>query len=222
MKKIGLLVVALVFILAGPGYASWRVGAFGVMYSPSFGEINDDLDVINLTWGTNLRLRGTLIYGVSLEYSFSSRFAVRGEMSHFSLRTSDTYYDNDQVLHNVTVSIDGLPIFMNGIYKFDSGEDVSPYQEVVTPYIGIGIGRLSTQYKQKEEIFSSLPKVILRSDEDGPAVFQLLAGAEVSFPQNRNFILLAQVKYIWGEAIILGSSLDWEGTSYNIGVQGKF
>ena len=222
MKKIGFLTVALIFILALPVYSSWQVGAFGAMYNPSFGEVNDDLDIINLTWGTNLKLRGTIIYGVTLGYSFSPRFAVRGEMSNLSLHTSATYYDNEQILHKVTISVRGLPIFVTGIYRFDSGEDTSPYQEVVTPYLGIGVGRLSTQYKRKEEILTSTPEINTFSDDDAPAVFQLLAGAEISFPQNRNFILVAQVKHIWGEAIVLGSSLDWGGTSYDLGVQGKF
>lgn len=221
MKKIGFLTVALIFILALPVYGSWQVGAFGAMYNPNFGEVNDDLDIINLTWGTNLKLRGTIIYGVTLEYGFSPRFAVRGEMSNLFLHTSATYYDNEQILHKVTVSVKGLPIFVTGIYKFDSGENISPYQEVVTPYLGIGVGRLSTQYKRKEEILASSPEITTFSDDDAPAIFQLLAGAEISFPQNRNFILVAQIKHIWGEAIVLGSSLDWGGTSYNLGVQGK-
>lgn len=221
MKKIGFLTVALIFILALPVYGSWQVGAFGAMYNPNFGEVNDDLDIINLTWGTNLKLRGTIIYGVTLGYGFSPRFTVRGEMSNLFLHTSATYYDNEQILHRVTVSVRGLPIFVTGIYKFDSGENISPYQEVVTPYLGIGVGRLSTQYKRKEEILASSPEITTFSDDDAPAIFQLLAGAEISFPQNRNFILVAQIKHIWGEAIVLGSSLDWGGTSYNLGVQGK-
>lgn len=221
MRKIGFLTVALIFILALPVYGSWQVGAFGAMYNPNFGEVNDDLDIINLTWGTNLKLRGTIIYGMTLEYCFSPRFAVRGEMSNLSVHTSATYYDNDQILHKVTISVSGLPIFVTGIYKFDSGEATSPYQEVVTPYLGMGVGRLSTQYKRKEEILASTPEINTFFDDDAPAVFQLLAGAEISFPQNRNFILVAQVKHIWGEAIVLGSSLDWGGTSYNLGVQGK-
>lgn len=221
MKKIGFLTVALIFILALPVYGSWQVGAFGAMYNPNFGEVNDDLDIINLTWGTNLKLRGTIIYGVTLGYGFSPRFTVMGEMSNLFLHTSATYYDNEQILHKVTVSVRGLPIFVTGIYKFDSGENISPYQEVVTPYLGIGVGRLSTQYKRKEEILASSPEITTFSDDDAPAIFQLLAGAEISFPQNRNFILVAQIKHIWGEAIVLGSSLDWGGTSYNLGVQGK-
>ena len=78
MRKMGFLAVGLIFILAVPVYGSWQVGAFGAMYNPNFGEVNDDLDIINLTWGTNLKLRGTIIYGVTLEYSFSPRVAVRG------------------------------------------------------------------------------------------------------------------------------------------------
>jgi len=221
MGKIGFLVVTLVFILVLPGYGSWQLGAFGAMYNPDFGEINDDLDTINLTWGTNLKLRGILIYGVILEYCFSRRFTVRGEMSNFSLHTSDTYYDKDQILHKITVSVNTMPIFISGIYRFSPGGNISPYEEVVTPYLGIGVGRLATQYKQKEEILTSPPEVTVLSDDDNPAVFQLLVGVGVSFPQNRNFILLAQVKHIWGEAIVMGSSLDWGGTSYSMGVQGR-
>lgn len=218
---LGLSTGCLILILTSPAGAFWNVGVFGALYGPNIGEVNEDLDVINASHGTNLKLRNTLIYGGVVRYSLTPHFALRLEMAGFSLHTSGTYEDEGST-HKIIVEARAASVIVGGVYRFSFRQPPSSYQETTFPYLGLGLGRISTKYKKKEVVSGSTPSVTILSDEDQPAALQVLVGVEITFPQYRNFVVVAEIRHLWAVADVAGSSLDWSGLVYGVGVQGRF
>lgn len=222
-KVLGLIGI-MVFVFSYSAIADLTRGISLGYFSPSYGKINQDLAETNEYLGTDFKFKGGLASGVNLGYNFTSNWTITGEFFSFSSKTSDSYeYMRDYGWNNVMfteikadLEARLRALIFSGIYKFFPGKPFSPY-------VGIGIGKFSTEFKQKGRGYSYW------SDEPGERYeiyysvfddtssigFQLLGGAEYEIGER--FSVVGEVRYISAEANDLVVSILGETTSLSGG-----
>lgn len=229
MKKVCIFVILVLFLVGlgtVPALAeenNWSFGVTGGWYSPSYGEVNDDLDEINDYWETDLGLDSGPILGLTASYQFTPNFQLRLEIAKFQSETSDTgtlsggywyywwYYSWEENLDfdgELTVT----PVILSGIYRFPSAGSLQPY-------IGAGIGQFTTEGKASAKYEYSeyldgyqiyhVEWPIEDEDTDKPIGIQLLGGIEGELSENIDFGI--EAKYIIAEAELESTKLRWFG-----------
>ncbi|MEA1965491.1 MAG: hypothetical protein U9O41_10290 [Candidatus Aerophobetes bacterium] len=161
-KAVVFMAVSLAVLIFGWATASsaqsgLSLGVIGGYYSPSFGEINDDFEEVNILYGTDLELKAGIMYGAAVNYDINPQLRVRLEYDIFKSKTSgegsysyvydswlDGYYGwgyywyyEDWVEETIDAEFEltTTPIILSGIYKF------SPF------YVGAGVGSFPTTCK---------------------------------------------------------------------------
>ena len=166
MKKIWGFIVAGTLVLAlgfssTPARGELSLGLVGGYYSPNFGQVNDDLDDLNDLLGTDLELKGGMMYGLALGYDLPARFGLRLEYNSFESKTSDVLYADPTTQVDLEFKLTVTPLLLALTYGF------SPF------YVGAGVGSFSTKY-QYDLLVDTLD--ISESDSDTPTGLILLAG----------------------------------------------
>ncbi len=160
-KIVGFMVAGMLILVFGlastPARAQFSLGVVGGYYGPNFGQINDDLDVVNVVFGTDLELKAGMMYGLALGYDLPPHFGLRLEYNSFESKTSDTVLPGVDLDFKLTVT----PVILSLLYGF------SPF------YVGAGVGSFSTKLKWGLLVDST---AITIADSDSPTGLVLLAG----------------------------------------------
>lgn len=207
MKKVSVLVLVLLIIGLGGTPALTEIGlSFGGVlgwYAPGYGEVNDDLDDINDSWGTNLGFNSGPILGFTAAYDITPNFRLRGEMTRFGQETSDSatltysywyywwYITEEQTLDFAT-ELGVTSLNLSGIYLF-------PTTSSIRPYLGAGLGTFITTLKAKglveyreywDGYLVDYDSYSFRdSDSDNPLGFQLIGGIEGELSENTSLVV---------------------------------
>lgn len=235
MKVLGLAGV-IIFLFCSSAMASLSGGISLRYFSPTYGEVNEDLEGLNQRFGTSWELGSGLAYGLNLNYGLSPNWRIRGEYFTFSSKTSDSFsgvvggHDVD-IDYEIKTSLGAL--ILSGIYRF------SP-DKVFSPYAGVGIGSFSTELKTEATGEGSYywhyqdwegNVNTSQSDKAAPIGFQFLGGVEYKIGEN--FSILGELRYINAKATALlegegpgdnpyndGEDIDWSG--FSIGLNGAY
>ena len=238
MRVLGLSGV-IVFLFSYSAISGLTGGISLDYFSPSYGNINQDLVGINKCIGTDFKFEGGSAFGFSSGYNFTSNWRIRGEFFNFSSKTSDSYEDIWQegaylLYREMKVDFEarlGALIF-SGIYRFSPDKSFCPY-------VGIGIGKFSTEFKQEGrgiarsylngEPLEHLNIYYSFFDDTSSTGFQFLGGAEYRIGER--FVVIGEVRYISAKAnefvinILRGPTLfwgdteiDWSGLYFGLGV----
>ena len=231
VKVLGLVGVMVLFFCS-PALASLSAGLSFSSFSPTYGEVNEDLEGLNQRFGTSWELGSGLAYGLNLSYGLSPNWRIRGEYFTFSSKTSDSFSGviggrDVNIDYEIKTSLGAL--ILSGIYRFSPDKTFSPYA-------GVGIGSFSTELKteagegsygywhyQKWEgnVTTS------QSDKAAPIGFQFLGGVEYKIGENLS--ILGELRYINAKAKGLlegegpgdnpyndGEDIDWSGFSFGL------
>ena len=233
VKVLGLLgVMVMAMVLCSPALASLSVGLSFSSFSPTYGEVNEDLEGLNDRFGTSWELGSGLAYGLNLSSGLSPNWRIRGEYFAFSSETSDSFsgviggYDVD-IDYEIKTSLGAL--ILSGIYRF------SP-DKAFSPYAGVGIGSFSTELKTEATGEGSYyghyqdwegNVNTSQSDKAAPIGFQVLGGVEYKIGENLS--ILGELRYINAKATGLlegkgpgdnpfndGEDIDWSGLSFGL------
>jgi len=159
-----------------PARAQLSLGVVGGYYSPSFGEINDDLnDWYPSAFGADFELKAGMLYGLALDYGLPPRFTLRLEYYSFESKTSDDFWDGSALLgthweedYKLTVN----PVIFSVLYS------LSP------AYVGVELGSFPTKTKNDWEWEDYFLGFVVDSGSDSASVSDtptglvLLAGFE--------------------------------------------
>lgn len=230
-KVLGLVgVVILLFCF--PALASLSAGLSLGYFSPTYGEVNEDLEGLNDRLGTSWELENGLAYGLNLAYDLKPNWRIRGEYFTFSSKTSDSF---SGVIGGLDVNIDYEikaslgALILSGIYRFSPDKTFSPYA-------GVGIGSFSTELKTEagegsygywhyEDWEGNV--TTSQSDKVASIGFQFLGGVEYKIGENLS--ILGELRYINAKAKGLlegegpgdnpyndGEDIDWSGFSFGL------
>jgi len=209
-------------------------------YTPNYGQVNELFENMNKTYGTNVKFKSGLNWGLNLNYELSSNWRMRGEYIAFDSKTSDSYvyeYELFGTLYRDDIDYVGFEVnlralILSGIYRFSPNKSFCPYA-------GLGIGLFLTELKGKvtgtsyyydpstDKWQEWLSIDASGSDNASPIGFQILAGVE--YKVRENFSIAGEIKYVIGKAEdLLGEEgwesfdVDWSGLSAGLGVVYSF
>jgi len=236
MKKVivGFLSMVLVLLSASFAGASLKVVGDVGYYAPNYGQINEELSVINALTGMNLHFGSGIICGIGLADEVGD-LEVRLEYNAFILKIGDTYSDS-YTIGGTTYLINGMtemelttnPIILSLIYSFSPGASLSPY-------VGVGLGLFSTKLTGESRYVEYDEDGVLvdaYSDKgsytDSPIGFLILAG--VRKDMTKNLILRGEVRYVSAKATFTDETVspawsvdcDLGGFMGSVGVEYKF
>lgn len=248
-KIIGLMIAGVLVLAFGfvstPATAELSLGLVGGYYSPNFGKINDDLEEDNDYYGTDLKFKAGMMYGLALRYDVNPHFELRLEYQTFQSKTSDTgshfssnywYSDwwcdyylllDEEIEQKVTLTT--TPIILSAIYR------------AVPFYIGAGVGSFPTKAKVsgtwEADLYyeyydwwwgwwfgpyylESYWADLTDSDSDSPMGFVVLAGFELV--GGKKTFLNLEARYVSAEAELdkFDTKVDLGG--FQVGVTGGF
>jgi len=195
----GTLIFALGFAARVAG-ADWRIGGFAGYYSPNFGEINEWDKRYEETGicGVDLEFGAGVLYGITAEYGISPNFALRGEITSFSTKTSSKGYWSSGWLeaeYDMDFELSMRSLVFSGIYRLPL--------EMLSAYMGVGVGQFATRVElsgetrwYEDEVLKDTWTQSL-SQNDSPIGLELLGGTGYDI---QNLSLAGEVKYTIAKA----------------------
>ena len=236
MRVLGLAGV-IVFLFSCSAISGLTGGISLDYFSPSYGNINQDLVGINKCIGTDFKFKSGSVFGFSSGYNFTSNWQIRGEFFNFSSETSDSYEHiwrtkTTIIIREMKVDLEARlkALIFSGIYRFSPDKSFCPY-------VGIGIGKFSTEFKQKTrgvirnycngELIQYLNFYDTVFDDTSSIGFQFLGGVEYRIGEK--FAVVGEVRYISVEAnkfvidifrerTSKDTEIDWSGLYFGLGV----
>lgn len=225
-KKAVEFVVAGVLVLglfSGSAGAALNFAGLVGWYSPNFGEINDYFDDVNDFWDTDLGFEGGMAYGAGVEYEITPNFKLRGEWAGFTIDTSDSV-SHPRPFYRGEFELTMNAYTLSGIYR------MSP-EELLSPYIGAGLGQFKTNLEWEESgVLPSYIWITFDRETEESIGFQALMGIEFD---TEKFLLRGEARYISAEVeiedfsgmyddVVSGTKVDLGGLFLNVGAIIRF
>lgn len=187
--------------------AELSLDVVGGYYSPSFGNINDELAEFNGLYGTDFEFEAGTMYGLALGYDVNPHFWLRLEYNSFESKTSDdswAYYDSLAEYWDEEFKLTVTPVILSGIYQF------SPF------YVGAGIGSFATKFKYTYTVEEYQDEILVDSssgsysESDSPIGVLVLGGLEYS---SQGFFGELEARYLVAKAELerRDAKVDWGG-----------
>jgi len=196
-------------------WASLSAGIGFYYFSPSYGEVNADLRMVNSEVGTSLEYRAGQAIGLTVGYDISRDWEVKGEFFVLPEHNAGGFsFSVPAPAEEFAIFplINLYAVIISGVYKV-------PSKEIFYPYIGGGIGLFSTSVKG--HFFKNYGNIwYVRSDTVSSAGFQMLGGMHIKI--GRSFSMRGEARYIIAKADGLfedefeSTSIEWNGPCFGI------
>jgi len=196
-------------------WASLSAGIGFYYFSPSYGEVNTDLRMVNSEVGTNLEYKAGRAIGLTVGHDISRDWEVKGEFFVLPEHAAGGYgislpmpIEELAIFHLISL----YAVIISGVYKV-------PSEEIFYPYIGGGIGLFSTFVEGN--FFKNYGNIrYIRSDTVSSVGFQVLGGMHIKI--GKSFSMRGEARYIIAKADRLfedefeSTSIEWNGPCFGI------
>lgn len=226
MKKVSVFLV-LVLLLLGLGTAQamaesdLSLGVIGGLCLPGYGDVNEDFELINDIWGTDIGFGSCPILGFTASYSLTSNFRLGGEIARFSSATSDSqtitgsywwwwYYTYWEETLDITAKVTVIPVMFTATYTF-------PVAGSWHPFIGGAVGQFLTtlemevdmEYEEWTDGWYYYDKASADDkDTDWATAFQFRGGVERELRDNISYVI--EGRYTVAEADVRLRDIGYE------------
>lgn len=204
-KRIGLLILIIIFSLALPASGSFWVKTQGFYYSPDYGEFKEGLLVNAPGFDVVAQLESGTGFTLSAGYNFANNWGIRLDTFKFTGKAEYHHLRLPEIFYFETST---FPILLGLVYRILPESKLGYY---LGTSVGIFLSELTINAKMSKNVHYT----------DSSMGFQAFAGAEYRF---KKFLFSGEVRYLLAKAEYPGymaldsCSTDWSGLFASLGV----